>query len=97
MGLIFRMHSRKQVRLMWVGAVLILAMAIFPPWEYTYENEGVRSAKPARYGLIFAPPSTEDTGTASGIRLDVNRLLVQWAAALTLVGACIVTVSKQRD
>ena len=90
------MLSRKQVRLLWIGVVLFLAMALFPPWEYTLQTSEVRSAKPTHYGLIFYPPPPEHDAYGCGVRIDFARLSIQWAATTLVIGAAMVTQRKPR-
>ena len=71
-------------------------MAIFPPWEYILQTSEARSAKPARYGLIFYPPPPEQDAYACGIRIDFARLSIQWVTTVLVIGAAMVTPGKPR-
>lgn len=56
-----------------VAGVLVIAMAVFPPWErVTTTSPGVTVARPAGYHPIFAPPAPEaaapEPAQLSGIR-----------------------------
>jgi hypothetical protein len=75
------------------ASLAILATGLFPPWLYTCyqtgtkDSPGVRSEHNAGYHVIFAPPAPEYVGwPASGVRLDVGRLLVEWMCILTGAG-----------
>jgi hypothetical protein len=81
------MLSCKQVYLLWIGVVLTVAMAIFPPWEHRpYVRYAVTA--PAGYHAIFAPPPLEN------VHIDVTRLAIQWIALLVVVGAAILTSGR---
>jgi len=56
-----------------VAGILVVAMALFPPWErVTTTAPGVMVARPAGYHPIFAPPAPEaavsESVQPSGIR-----------------------------
>jgi hypothetical protein len=71
---------------------LIVFMALIPPWQETFDQKGVRIIRPAGYGCIFAPP---EPSPRFGIRVDVSRLLVQWA--MVTVGATLVALRPRKD
>jgi hypothetical protein len=81
------MLSRKQVYLLWIGVVLVLAMAVFPPWEFRPVLRYAMTA-PAGYSLIFLPPKLDN------VRVDVTRIGIQWFAVAVIIGAAIVTQQK---
>jgi len=87
-------------KIMLWASVGILVSGLFPPWSYTYYRTGtsylfgMRSEKDAGYYFILNPPSpeappaedrVEDT-PAYGVKIDVERLLVEWACILAASG-----------
>lgn len=64
-------------------------MGVFPPWiESLHHRYGVTD-RPAGYALIFRPPAPTHSITA-GIRVDIARLLLQWA--IICLGSGIVLI-----
>lgn len=84
------MLSPKQARLLWIGVVLVLAMAIFPPWEYRPVLRHAMTA-PAGYSWIFLPPKLDN------VRVDITRLGIAWFAVAVVIGAAIVTQHEGGD
>jgi hypothetical protein len=66
---------------------------LFSPWLYTvYQTgtrdfSGMRSEKSAGYHCIFTPPPPEIESPTHGVRLDVERLLVEWVCIVAACGA----------
>ena len=81
------MLSRKKAYLLWIGVALVLAMAIFPPWEHRPVLRYAMTA-PAGYSWIFLPPKLDN------VRVDITRLGIQWFAVAVVVGAAIVTLHR---
>ena len=59
--------NQKQLRVLWAGVVIIVLMALFPPWKYVIPIEG-RSGieKAGPYRSVFSPPEvpvTSDSGS----------------------------------
>ncbi|MCK4820477.1 hypothetical protein KA005_32230, partial [bacterium] len=75
-----------QKKAIWVGAVIILLMGLFPPWTYTFKSASVYSEKPTGYAFLFWPPPPEKSSYLHGVRLDFNRLFLQW---FMVAGACV--------
>lgn len=84
------MLSRKQARLLWLGVALVLAMALFPPWEYRPVLRYAMTA-PAGYSWIFAPPKLDN------VRVDLTRLGIAWFSVAMVIGAAIVTQREQGE
>jgi hypothetical protein len=78
------MLSSNQARLLSIGVVLTLAMAIFPPWEYRPVLRYAMTA-PAGYSWSFLPPKLDN------VRVDITRLGIQWFALAMVIGAAIIT------
>jgi len=69
--------NQRQWLVLKVGILLVVGNILFPPWTYTLNAEGVHSEKPAGYQFIFEPPAPERDNLRFGVRIDINRLLLQ--------------------
>ncbi len=83
---------RKTILIFAAGAIFV--SSLFPPWLHTFYQTGTRDSYGARsehnagYHLILAPPSPEYEGaTVAGVKLDTERLLVEWVCILAAAGA----------
>jgi hypothetical protein len=82
--------STKRSAVLRIGSILILVLALFPPWRiqsYAYAEVG-GSAVPceirAGYSFLFSPPSEPSKGWATWPRvgealIDLPLLLAEWA------------------
>jgi hypothetical protein len=74
------------------ASVVILVSGLFPPWLYTFYRTGThdgfggRSEKSAGCYFIFTPPPPDNYYPAYGVRLDMERLLVEWVSILAAAG-----------
>lgn len=68
-----------QLRTISVAAALLLLMGVFPPWIETVDHRYGKTERPAGYALIFDPPHPSFSSRLAGVRLDLARLLLQWA------------------
>jgi hypothetical protein len=84
------------------ASVAILATGLFPPWLYTFyrtgtsDASGSRSENSAGYYFIFMPPPPENYYPAYGVKLDMERLLVEWACILVVSGAAWTIFGTQK-
>lgn len=80
-----------------MGAMLIAAVAIYPPWVRVVRGSGGRvNRTPLGYSWIATPPQELAYGrmdTVRGAEIDITRLAVQLVAIGGLVAASFV-VSK---
>ena len=80
----------------------ILVTGLFPPWVYTYfrtgtsDASGGRSENSAGYFFIFTPPPPENYYPTYGVKLDMERLLVEWACILVVSGAAWTIFGTQK-
>jgi hypothetical protein len=91
-----------------LAALAIVVSGLFPPWLYTIyatgtrEEVGYRSEKSAGYHFLLRPPPPEiDDHPGFGVKLDGERLLIEWVcivaagtAAWTIVGMSLRRVSE---
>ena len=58
--------NQKQLRVLWAGVVIIVLMALFPPWKYVIPIQG-RSGKEKAgpYRSVFSPPEIPVTSHSS--------------------------------
>ena len=89
--------NKPQKVVLTVGAIIAIFMGLFPPWAYTFDYQSTSSAKPAGYSLILSPPDPEDNMPTFGVRLDSNRLFIQWIVVAFATGAGIALLHKRRD
>jgi hypothetical protein len=81
--------TRLSRRLVILTLLLFAAMGLCPPWISTHRSE----TTPAGYHLIFNPPKSE----WSGVRIDTERLLIQWAVLIALTGALAIRRPGRRE
>jgi hypothetical protein len=71
-------------------AAAVFALALFfPPWVYTYDQNGQRgghTTKPAGFACILSPPAPLSRGENYGVHMDASRLLVECLFILALGG-----------
>lgn len=85
-------HSaRKLIRLL--GLSVLLAMALFPPWQTRYLLNGQNQSITAGYHPIWNPPAEEveipEGATDPAHRINVIRLSIQLVAVLALMNASL--------
>ena len=78
------MNSRKVILLLGVGA--FTASVLFPPWTYTFDHTGTHSRRSAGYHFLLNQPKPEVDVPSRGVKLDISRLCLEWAA---IGGLCI--------
>jgi hypothetical protein len=84
-----------QRKILIAGIALIAAMAVFPPWTYTFRYQSTYSEEPAGYSFIADPPSPKSTRRTDGVKIDIARLSVQVVAVLALMGIGLLVVSGE--
>lgn len=91
--------NEKQKKIIVIGVVVIILMAIFPPWTHTYRYKTAYSNEPAGYRFIFYPPDKKSkvNSMAHGIELDITRLCVQWIIFSMVTGLGVFLSSKPKD
>jgi hypothetical protein len=66
-------------------AFVIAAVAILPPWVYTFDHNGQfggHSRKPAGYEFVWAPPAPERPDPGFGVVVDGQRVILELLATL---------------
>ena len=84
--------------LLFLLGVWLLSAAV-PPWVYTFTAPaGQGSATtPAGYFLLWQPPAPAKKLSLAGVRIDLERLLIQWAIIAVLGGANIFLRRQRQD
>jgi hypothetical protein len=73
-------HAMGKQRAVLASSLAAFVMCgLFPPWLYTNHGRYERSEKSAGYHLIFTPPQPMSLGWASGVRMNMQVLLIEWA------------------
>ena len=94
--------NTKQKLCVWLGIGVFVLMGLFPPWVYRLDAKDTRVEKSAGYSLLVSPPEAapypswgwgEDLTT---VKIDVARLLIQWAMLVAVVGGLLVTLGERR-
>ncbi|MHC4642692.1 MAG: hypothetical protein ACYS32_13685 [Planctomycetota bacterium] len=88
--------NKKQKICLWVGIAVIVFMGFIPPWVYTKISYAVGQAGNAGYHCILYPPEPRVVSLREGIRIDILRLLVQWAIVSVITGGLIVTFKDKK-
>jgi len=88
-----------QKQLLVLGAALVLAMGVYPPWvrftHYVFPSRVIatetQTEVPAGYSWIWEPPRADssDSYHPQSVKLDWSRLFVQWVIAASVVGAAL--------
>jgi hypothetical protein len=72
--------NQKQMKVLWAGLVIIVLMALFPPWKYVFYVPGkLRIDKTGPYGLVFSPPEIPVTSQGYGDEFFEGRSRSMWA------------------
>jgi hypothetical protein len=82
--------NRGQRIVIGVGIVVILLMALYPPWVYTYPGSGLDSERWASYTFLLIPPMVH------GVRLDITLLSLQWGAVIVVIAALVFALRKRK-
>lgn len=78
---------------LWSAAIITAAMAVYPPWIQEYFSEELHLGPTAgSYSWILKNPGPISGWTS---RVDVARLLIQWAATWVLAGAAFYGLGKR--
>ena len=80
-----RLLTRWERRITWLALIVVVAMALFPPWVHTLNRPGkVSFERPAGYAFLAEPPAPR--GPIGGVSIDLTRLLIQIAAVAVFAG-----------
>ncbi len=91
----------KQKVCIWIGIASFVLMGLLPPWVYRFDSDVVRMEASAGYSFLTSPPAPKEgyyaeQGDFITVRIDVTRLLIQWAMVVVLVGGLFVTLRERR-
>ena len=88
-----------QKELLVLGAAVMLAMTIYPPWvKIAHIVTPARTGSPlqtetqetAGYSWLLEPPKANNEYLHyESVRIDYARLVTQWAVAVVVLGACL--------
>ena len=84
----------KQKIILALGVILIILSGLFPPWTNTFKQASIYSETPADYSFIFDPP--RKWVKTYGVKLDIERLSVQWIIIIIGTGAGILLVAPTK-
>jgi hypothetical protein len=73
--------NKKQKYSLWICLLLFVGIGIYPPW---YAKYAYGQSIPHGYHLLFAPRQ-------SSIRVDTDRLLIQWFLFALTCGVFVLT------
>lgn len=84
--------------LLFLLGVWLLSAAV-PPWVYTFTAPaGQGSATtPAGYFLLWQPPAPARKLSLAGVRIDLDRLFIQWAIIAAIGGAYVFLRRQRRE
>ncbi|QXE89627.1 hypothetical protein KP001_14415 [Geomonas subterranea] len=97
----FSLGSLNQQKGLAAGIALVVLIGMFPPWIITYKAGEYRTVtKDLGYVFIATPPSYTRPTLSSSYetlgRIDIQRLLVQWAiVAIATGGFCLLLPKKE--
>lgn len=64
--------NANQLKVLWISASIVVAMAIYPPWQY----ESPTSVEERGYSLLFVAPAAHSPEVHRANRVDMRRLFV---------------------
>jgi len=64
--------NANQLKVLWISASIVVAMAIYPPWQY----ESPTQLQERGYGFLLAPPAAHSPEIYRANRIDMGRLFV---------------------
>jgi len=81
-----------------VGAALAASAILFPPWNYSYQRQGISQVqKPAGYSFIFTPPRPQEKDSAYGVVVDWSRMALQLRIVVVLTTGAWFWFEKAHD
>lgn len=89
------MDSNKRFFIM-AGIAFFVLAGLFPPWTYTYELPNRYSEEPAGYSFIAFAPPRRGKSFRHGVKMDMQRLLVQWVITIAACGCGVVLFPVKR-
>lgn len=95
--------NKKQKFVLWIGIIILLLMALFPPWTTSYEISEMGIHRRGRfdpdpvevkesvggYGFILSPPR-------AAVRVDTGRLLAQWVIVALIKSGLLYTFKDKK-
>jgi hypothetical protein len=89
------MMNGKQFNIAKVAGVLIVLACLVPPWQYTFQAQGISQVvKPAGYNFLFTPPEPERDNVRFGIQVDFGRLGTEILVIIILAGLGFLTAGR---
>ena len=83
--------NKRERRIIAAATAIIVLMALFPPWTYTFSPPGAaRTENPAGYAFLMTPPPPESSSHVAGVGLDVTRLALQIGIVALISGGLLV-------
>ena len=101
--------NKKQLNCMWVGIIILVAMALFPPWKAYQVSDDRRTLTVRKYSFIFKEPHAqerilqsidkpEDYHWLSSVHLETETLVIQcFIVALVVCGLICTFKDKLGD
>jgi hypothetical protein len=89
--------NKSQKLILTIGAIIAIVMGLIPPWSYTLNFQSASRSKPAGYFAIVSPPQPEQNHPAYGVRLDSNRLVIQWVVIAIAIGVGLALLRKKNN
>ncbi len=73
--------TMKQLTVLLLGVVAMIFVGLFPPWNYTIDFQQFHYQRPTGNFSIFITslPHLEEFQDYYGLRIDIARLVIQWA------------------
>ena len=94
------MKSTLTKRIITWAAIAFVASCLVLPWQYTADRngkDGFHSRTPAGYSLLFDPPTNPRTENGFGVRIDLGRLMIEWAALGAIAGVILFSRSGKES
>jgi hypothetical protein len=87
--------NSKQRKVFVLGLLLIIGICLFPPWIQTFSYKSTYSESSLGYGFIAKPPSPISLKRQYGVKIDIERLILQLVAVMALSGIGIIAFREK--
>lgn len=87
----------KQRKIIIIGVMLFVFVNVFPPWVSTFDYKSTYSERPVGYSFIVTPPDLGNANLTAGLKLDFDRLFLEWLIVLGITSLGVFVVSDKQS
>jgi hypothetical protein len=79
-------------------SLILLAVVLFPPWDYTASWPGMTTARtPAGHVWLFNSPPPSHGPRHQGVELAVDRMMIEAGVVLVVGGIAMIVIPWRRQ